>query len=89
MIVKKMNKKTQNKYTINQVTQCESEPQETKTTNIEATLYSQFRATPLTRYNFTATFSEKKYIFLKSQTETKIDSITNLSIKAIRKTFTS
>ena len=48
------------KYAINQVTQCESEPQAIETTNIVATLYSKTRATKLTGCKFTATFSEKK-----------------------------
>ena len=48
------------KYVINQVTQCESEPQEIETTNIVATLYSKARATTLTGYKVTATFLEKK-----------------------------
>ena len=52
--------KTLDKYAINQVTQCESEPQSIETTNIIATLYSKARATTLTGYKFTATFSEKK-----------------------------
>ena len=48
------------KNAINQVTQCESEPEAIEATNIIATLYSKARATTLTGYNFTATFSEKK-----------------------------
>ena len=52
--------KTLHKYAINQVTQCESEPQAIETTNIVATLTSKARATTLTGYKFTATFSEKK-----------------------------
>ena len=52
--------KTLHKYAIKQVTQCESEPQAIETTNIIATLYSKARATTLTGYKFTATFSEKK-----------------------------
>ena len=48
------------KYAINQVTQYESEPQAIETTNIIARLYSKTRATTLTAYKFTATFSEKK-----------------------------
>ena len=60
MTVKKMNKKTLHKYAINQVTQCESEPQAIETTNIIATLYSKARATTLTGCEFTATFFEKK-----------------------------
>ena len=53
-------KKTLHKSAINQVTQCESEPQAIQTTNVIATLYSKDRATTLTGYNFTAIFSEKK-----------------------------
>ena len=52
--------KTLHKYAINQVTQCESEPQAIETTNIVATIYSKARSTTLTGYKFTATFSEKK-----------------------------
>ena len=52
--------KTLHKYAINHVTQCESEQQLIKTTNVIATLYSKARATTLTAYQFTATFSEKK-----------------------------
>ena len=52
-------KRTEN-TTINQVTQCESEPSAIETTNIRATLYSKARATTLTGYNFTATFSKNK-----------------------------
>ena len=52
--------KTLHKYAINQVTQCESEPQAIETTNVIATLYSKARAQTLIGYNFTATFSEKK-----------------------------
>ena len=58
--MKKTNKKTLHKYAINQVTQCESEPQAIETTNLIATLYSKTRATTLTGYNFTAIFFEKK-----------------------------
>ena len=52
--------KTLQKYAINQVTQCESEPQAIETTNIVATLHSKARLTTLTGYKFTASFSEKK-----------------------------
>ena len=52
--------KTLLKYAINQVTECESEPQAIETTNVIATLHSKVRATTLTGYKFTATFSEKK-----------------------------
>ena len=58
--MKKTNKKTLHKHAINQVIQCESEPQAIETTNVVATLYSKARATTLTGYKFTATFSEKK-----------------------------
>ena len=52
--------KTLHKYAINQVTQCETEPQAIETTNVIATLYAKTRATTVTGYKFTATFSEKK-----------------------------
>ena len=52
--------KSLHKYAINQVTQCESEPQSIETTNVIATLYSKARAKTLMGYKFTATFSEKK-----------------------------
>ena len=52
--------KTLHKYAINQVTQCESEPQAIETTNVISTLYSKARATTLTGYKVTATFSEQK-----------------------------
>ena len=48
------------KYAINQVSQCETEPQAIETTNVIATLYSKARATTVIGYKFTATFSEKK-----------------------------
>ena len=57
---KENEQKILHKYAINQVTQCESEPQAIETTNVIATLYSKARVTTLTGYNFTATFSEKK-----------------------------
>ena len=37
--------KTLQKYAINQVTQCETEPQAIETTSVRATLYSKARAT--------------------------------------------
>ena len=52
--------KTLHKYAINQTTQCETEPQAIVNTNVIATLYSKARTTTVTRYKFTATFSEKK-----------------------------
>ena len=53
-------RKTLHKYAINQVTQCESEPQAIESPDIIATLNSKARSTTLTGYKFTATFSEKK-----------------------------
>ena len=52
--------KTLHKNAINQVTQCETEPQAIETTNVIATLYSKTRATTVTGHKFTASFSEKK-----------------------------
>ena len=52
--------KTLHKYGIYQVTHCKTEPQDIETTNVIATLYSKARATTVTGYKFTATFSEKK-----------------------------
>ena len=52
--------KTLHKYAMNQVTQCESEPQSIETTNKIAILDSKSRATTPTGYKFTATFFEKK-----------------------------
>ena len=60
MIVKKNEQKTLHKNAINQVPQCETEPQAIQTTNVIATLYSKARATTVTGYKFTATISEKK-----------------------------
>ena len=53
-------KKTLHKYAINQISQCETESQAIETTNVIATLFSKARATTVTGYKFTATFSEKK-----------------------------
>ena len=58
--MKKTIKKTLHKYAINQVTQCETEPQAIETTTVIATLYSKARATTVTGYKFLAIFSEKK-----------------------------
>ena len=52
--------KTLHKYAINQVSQCETEPQAIETTNVIATMYSKARSTTDTGYKFTAIFSEKK-----------------------------
>ena len=62
---------------------CETEPQAIETTNVIATLYSKARATTVTGYKFTATFSERKYIVHKSRTETKTDLTMNHSIRVI------
>ena len=59
--------KTLHKYATNQVTQCETEPQAIETTNVIATLYLKARATTVTEYKFTATFSEKKTFFTSFQ----------------------
>ena len=53
-------RKTLRKHAINQVSQCETEPQAIETTKVIATLYSKARATTVTGYKFKATFSEKK-----------------------------
>ena len=52
--------KTLHKHAINQVSQCEAEPQAIETTKVIATLYSKARATTVTGYKFTATFSDMK-----------------------------
>ena len=52
--------KTLHKYAINQVSQCETEPQAMETTIVIATLYSKARATTVTEYKFIVKFSEKK-----------------------------
>ena len=75
--------KTLHKYAINQVSQCETEPQAIKTTNVIATLYSKARATTVKGYKFTATFSEKKVHCSKFQTEIKTDLTMNHSTKVI------
>ena len=85
--MKKMNKKTLHKYAINQVSQCETEPQAIETTNVIATLYSKARATTVTGYKFRKHFPQhfpkRKYIVHKSPTETKTDLTMNHSIKVI------
>ena len=55
--------KTLHKYAINQITQCESEPQAIETTKIKATLYSKTRATTLTGYNSVQHFPKKSTLF--------------------------
>ena len=79
--------KTLHKYAINQVSQCETEPQAIETTNVIATLYSKARATTVIGYKFTATFSKKKNIVHKSQTEIKTDLTMNHSTKVISNDF--
>ena len=79
--------KTLHKYAINQVSQCETEPQAIETTNVIATLYSKARATTVIGYKFTATFSERKYIVHKSQMEIKTDLTTNHSTRVISNDF--
>ena len=79
--------KTLHKYAINQVSQCETEPQAIETTNVIATLYSKARATTVIGYKFTATFSERKYIVHKSQIEKKTDLTTNHSTRVISNDF--
>ena len=56
-----MNKKTLHKYAINQVSQCETEPQAIETTNVIATLYSKDRATKVIGYKFTAKKTERGF----------------------------
>ena len=46
--------KTLHKHAINQVSQCETEPQAIESTNVIATLYSKARATTVIGYKFTA-----------------------------------
>ena len=78
--------KTQHKYAINQVTQCESEPQA-----IETTKKLPYSRKPeqghLQAMNLQQHFPERKYIVYKFPMEIKTDLITNLSIKAISKEF--
>ena len=75
--------KTLHKFAINQVTQCESEPQAIETTNIIATLYSKARATTPTGYKLTATFSEKKLLLSQVSKGKKTDLTTNHSTKVL------
>ena len=51
---------TLHKYSNNQVTQGELEPQDHESTTAIATLYSKARALTLTGYQFTGKISEKK-----------------------------
>ena len=55
--------------------------------NVIATLYSKARATTVIGYKFTATFSERKYIVHKSQTEIKTDLTMNHSTRVISNDF--
>ena len=65
--------KTLHKYAINQVIQCESEPQSIETTNLIASLYSKARATTLTGYYSQQHFPKREYIVPKFHTETITD----------------
>ena len=69
---KENEQKTLHKFAINQVTQCESEPQAIETTNVKVTLYSKARATALGK-NLQQHFPKRKYIVHKFQTEIKTD----------------
>ena len=75
--------KTLHKYAINQVSQCETEPQAIETTNVIATLYSKAPATTVIGYKITENFPTRKYIVHKFQTEIKTDLTTNHSTKVI------
>ena len=80
--------KTLHKYAINQVSQCETEPQAIETTNVIATLYSKARATTVIGYKFTATFSEKKvHCSQVSNGKKKTDLTTNHSTRVISNDF--
>ena len=79
--------KTLHKYAINQVSQCETEPQAIETTNVIATLYSKARATTVIGYKFTATFSEKKVHCSQVSMEINTDLTTNHSTKVISNNF--
>ena len=75
--------KTLHKYAINQVSQCETEPQAIETTNVIATLYSKARATTIIGYKLQQHFPKRKYIVHKFQTEIKNDLTMNHSTKVI------
>ena len=77
--------KTLHKYAINQVSQCETEPQAIETSNVIATLYSKARAT--TDINSQQHFLKRKYIVHKSQMEIKTDLTTNHSTRVISNDF--
>ena len=79
--------KTLQKYAINQVTQCETEPQDIETTSVRATLYSKARATTVIGYKFTARFSEKKVHCSQVSNGNKNRLTTNHFIKVISKDF--
>ena len=55
--------KTLHKYAINQVIQCESEPQDIESKTVIATIYSKARATTLIGYKLTGKISETKVHF--------------------------
>ena len=63
--------KTLHKYAINQVSQCETEPQAIETTDVIATLYSKAEQQQLQVINSQQHFPKRKYIVHKSRTEQK------------------
>ena len=75
--------KTLHNYAINQVSQCETEPQAIEITNVIATLYSKARATTVPGSKFTATFSEKKVHCSQVSNRNKNRLTTNHSTKVI------
>ena len=75
--------KTLHKYAINQVSQCETEPQAIETTNVKATLYSKSEQQQSQDINLQQHFPKRKYIVHKFQTEIKTDLTTNHSTKVV------
>ena len=76
-------KKTLHKFAINQVSQCETEPQAIETTNVIAKLYLKAWATTVTGYNLQQHFPKRKYTVHKFPLKIRTDLITNHSIKVI------
>ena len=75
--------KTLHKYAINQVTQCETGPQEIETTNMKPHFIQKPELQHQKDTNIQQHSVRKKNIVNTSQMETKIDFITNLSIKVL------
>ena len=75
--------KTLHKYAINQVSQCETEPQALETTNVIATLYSKPEQQQSRDINLQRHFPRRKYIVHKFPTEIRTDLITNHFTKVI------